>query len=53
METIGKNEFIKKLDKVKVILGNGFDLHCGLYTKYSDFYCKHWKKLHRIKKLIK
>ena len=35
-----KEEFIKSLKKVKLIIGNGFDLHCGLHTKYSDFYCK-------------
>lgn len=39
-----KEEFVKSLKKVKLIIGNGFDLHCGLHTKYSDFYCKNIDK---------
>ena len=39
-----KEEYIKNLKKVKVVLGNGFDLHCGLHTKYSDYYCQNYKK---------
>lgn len=53
MNSIDKESFIKSLPNPKVILGNGFDLHCGLYTKYSDFYCKNWKKYLYIKKLVK
>jgi len=37
---MNKEEFVKSLKKVKLIIGNGFDLHCGLHTKYSDFFCK-------------
>jgi len=33
-----KNEHIKLLKKVKIIIGNGFDLHCGLKTSYKDFF---------------
>ena len=53
MNNVDKESFIKSLPKVKLILGNGFDLRCGLYTKYSDFYCKYWKKFHYIKNLVK
>jgi len=28
------------LNKKVVILGNGFDLSCGLKSRYSDFFCK-------------
>ena len=41
---MNKEEFVKSLTKVKLIIGNGFDLHCGLHTKYSDFYCKNIDK---------
>lgn len=41
---MNKEEFVKSLEKVKLIIGNGFDLHCGLHTKYSDFYCKNFKR---------
>lgn len=41
---MNKEEFVKSLKKVKLIIGNGFDLHCGLHTKYSDFYCKNIDK---------
>lgn len=37
---MNKEVFIKSLKDVKLVIGNGFDLHCGLHTKYSDFYCK-------------
>jgi hypothetical protein len=33
-----KESIIEGLSKIKVVLGNGFDLHCGLPTKYSDFF---------------
>lgn len=46
-----KYEFVKSLKNVKVVIGNGFDLHCGLYTKYSDFYCKNYKTYVFIQKL--
>ena len=32
-----KHEYIMSLDKVKLVIGNGFDLRCGLYTSYSDY----------------
>lgn len=33
-----KREFLKTLNNVVVVLGNGFDLHCGLHSRYLDFY---------------
>lgn len=33
-----KYEFIKYLTNKKLVIGNGFDLHCGLKSKYSDFF---------------
>lgn len=33
-----KNEMIHNLKNVKLVLGNGFDLHCHLKTTYSDFF---------------
>lgn len=47
-----KQDFVKGLKKVKIVLGNGFDLHCGLYTKYIDYYCKNFEKYFRIKELF-
>ena len=38
---MSKTTLIQTLKKVKLVIGNGFDLHCGLHTKYSDYYCKH------------
>ncbi len=33
-----KEEFIKSLSKVKLIIGNGFDLHCHMKTSYKDYF---------------
>ena len=33
-----KDEHIKNLRNVKLIIGNGFDLYCGLKTSYYDFF---------------
>ena len=45
-------EFIKHTGIAKLIIGNGFDLHCGIHTAYSDYYCKNWKKYRRIQQLL-
>lgn len=50
---MNKIEFIKSLKNVKVVIGNGFDLHCGLHTTYSDYYCKNYKKYLYIQDLYK
>ncbi len=38
MSVSTKNKIVKKLPKVRIVLGNGFDLHCHLKTKYADFF---------------
>ena len=53
MVATDKENFVKNLSKPKVILGNGFDLHCGLYTRYSDYFCKNWKNYIHLQKLAK
>lgn len=45
---VKKEDYIKSLQNVKLIIGNGFDLHCGLHTKYSDYYCKNYRKYRDI-----
>jgi len=35
---IEKERFIQSLPDVKLVLGNGFDLYCGLKTKYEHFF---------------
>lgn len=47
-----KSEFIKSLQKVKIVIGNGFDLYCGLKTKYSDFFESNYDKYSHIKRLF-
>lgn len=49
---MNKNEYIKSLENVKLVIGNGFDLHCGLHTKYSDFYCWKFNTFNLVDKLI-
>lgn len=33
-----RSEFIKSLPNVKLIIGNGFDLHCHMKTSYKDYF---------------
>lgn len=33
-----KEETLRELKKVKIVVGNGFDLFCGLKTTYKDFF---------------
>lgn len=33
-----KQTFMSQLPKVKVVLGNGFDLHCGLMSSYGNYF---------------
>lgn len=47
-----KREFVKSLSKVKIVVGNGFDLYCGLDTKYSDFFEGNYDKYSYIKRLF-
>lgn len=38
MFMISKYELVQNLKNVKLVIGNGFDLNCGLKTKYADFF---------------
>ena len=49
---ISKKELIHNLKNVKLVIGNGFDLHCGLKTKYSDYFLYYNAKYEYIKKWI-
>lgn len=55
MVNTGKNkkEFVRSLSNVKLVIGNGFDLHCGLKTKYSDFFIYFYEKFDFINELYK
>lgn len=35
-----KEEMIKDLKNVKLVIGNGYDLHCGLKLSYADFFMR-------------
>ncbi len=38
MDIFDKEELVKGLENVKLVIGNGFDLYCGLKTHYSDYF---------------
>ena len=53
-----KKEFVQNLKKIKLVIGNGFDIHCGLKTRYRDYflnnkakndYFKNWLSKFRYK----
>lgn len=50
---ITKDDGLQKLVKVKIILGNGFDLFCGLHTSYGDYFSKQKKKYELILNEVK
>ena len=39
-----KEEFIRGLSKVKLIIGNGFDLYCHMKTSYKDYFTSNDEK---------
>ena len=43
-----KVKHIKSLEKVKLVLGNGFDLHCKLQSSYNDYYLENRTKYNEI-----
>ena len=45
-----KKEYIRSLDNVKLVVGNGFDLHCGLKTSYFDYIISRHEKFEKILK---
>ena len=47
-----KAKYIKSLEKVKLILGNGFDLHCKLQSSYYDYYLVNRNKYDEINSKI-
>lgn len=48
-----KNEFVHSLKKVKLVLGNGFDLYCHLETTYNYFFNSDKERYDFIKELAK
>lgn len=45
---MNKQDYVRSLKKIKLIIGNGFDCYCGLNTKYSDFFNSQKEKHHNI-----
>lgn len=43
-----KRELVQYLPKIKLVLGNGFDLHCGLNTKDSNYFNTNSEKYRKI-----
>ena len=43
-----KTEYIKSLANTKLVLGNGFDLHCKLQSSYKDYYLENKGKYNEI-----
>lgn len=35
---VSKSNVIHHLAKVKLVIGNGFDLHCGMHSSYADYF---------------
>lgn len=47
-----KEELIKSLKNVKMVIGNGYDLFCGLKTRYVDYFMNDKSKNEILKKWI-
>ena len=47
-----KENIVRNLFRVKLVIGNGFDLFCGLKTSYSDFFNNDKALLENIEKWI-
>ena len=47
-----KRDIVRSLNNVKIVLGNGFDLFCGLKTSYNDFF-EDRKEQYNIFEIIK
>ena len=45
---VRKENALHDLERVKLIIGNGFDLYCGLKTKYRDYFNFCRPKMKRI-----
>lgn len=49
---MSKGAYVKSLENVKLVLGNGFDLHCKLYSTYWHYYLKNKNKYNYIQKWL-
>ncbi len=47
-----REEQVKRLKNVKLVIGNGFDLHCNLNTSYKDYFNYNKKKNNKIYETI-
>lgn len=47
-----KREIINELKNVKLVIGNGFDLYCGLKTSYSDYFNNDSSKNEKLEELF-
>ncbi len=47
-----KFEAVQNLKNVKLVIGNGFDLYCGLKTKYEDYFISRKDKFDCISKWL-
>ena len=47
-----KSAYVKSLENTKLVLGNGFDLHCKLYSTYWHYYLKNRNKYNYIQKWL-
>lgn len=45
-----KESIISGLENVKLVIGNGFDLHCKLKTKYKDYFLSNVEKIESLKR---
>ena len=48
---MNKYDYIHSLTQVKLILGNGYDLHCKLHSSYKDYLIKNrelYKYIHNL-----
>ena len=49
---MNKTELIHSLPKVKLVLGNGYDLHCKLHSSYKDYLNKRKDYFAKLSSLI-
>ena len=47
-----KRKFVQNLKKVKLVIGNGFDIHCCLKTRYRDYFLNNKIKNDYFKKWL-
>ena len=42
------NDLSKLSGRTRIVVGNGFDIQCGLHTNYSNYFCYNWDKYRKI-----